>query len=191
MSKSQIIPTTEVTSINKTSATLVAKATRLEVAAVEDENNAYDILGEIKKRLKEIEKRRTSITKPLLESKKAADTLFKALSEPFKQADQIIRDKVLVFRKEQEKKAQAEQERREKIQAAHEAKGHETHQLEEVEPDVGESVVTKRWTFEVTRLGNVPRKFLMIDNVKIRAAIRDGMRSIPGLRIFQEEGLRV
>jgi hypothetical protein len=43
------------------------------------------------------------------------------------------------------------------------------------------------WTFEVQNLSNVPREYLMLDEKKVRKAIRSGERSIPGLMIFQKQ----
>lgn len=44
----------------------------------------------------------------------------------------------------------------------------------------------KVWTFEITGENEIPRAFLSIDEKKIRAAIKDGVRDIPGVRIYQE-----
>jgi len=171
---------------------LSALAIRIEVGTTEQESKAYDALGQIKTALKTIETARKKITGPLNQSLKAANNMFKTLSEPFKSADLIIRDKILDFRRQQEEKARREQERREKIQASHEAKGHKTYDLEEVEPEVAqETVITRRWTYEVLDITKVPRKYLLLDGVAVREAIRAGEREISGLRIYQEEGLRV
>ena len=43
------------------------------------------------------------------------------------------------------------------------------------------------WTFEVQNLANVPHEYLMLDEQKVRQAIRSGERSIPGLMIFQKQ----
>jgi hypothetical protein len=52
--------------------------------------------------------------------------------------------------------------------------------------------VTRRWTFEVVDLDRVPREFMSLDVAVVREAItRDGVRRIPGLRIFQAESLQV
>jgi hypothetical protein len=52
--------------------------------------------------------------------------------------------------------------------------------------------VTRRWTFEVVDLDRVPREFMSLDVSVVREAItRDGVRKIPGLRIFRAEALRV
>jgi len=52
--------------------------------------------------------------------------------------------------------------------------------------------VTRSWTFEVVDLDRVPREYMSLDVEVVRDAItRDGVREIPGLRVFQSEALRV
>jgi hypothetical protein len=52
--------------------------------------------------------------------------------------------------------------------------------------------VTRSWTFEVLDLDQVPRGYMRLDVEVVRESIaRDGVREIPGLRIFQAESLRV
>jgi hypothetical protein len=50
---------------------------------------------------------------------------------------------------------------------------------------------TRRWTFEVTNASAVPREYLMVDTVLIREAIRNGVHDIPGVNIYQEDGLSI
>jgi hypothetical protein len=45
------------------------------------------------------------------------------------------------------------------------------------------------WTFKVTKPEDVPRNYLVVDDKGIRAAIAAGVREIPGVHIFEEEGL--
>jgi hypothetical protein len=52
--------------------------------------------------------------------------------------------------------------------------------------------VTRNWSFEVIDLDQVPRDYMNLDVAVVRQAItRDGIREIPGLKIFQSEALRV
>jgi len=52
--------------------------------------------------------------------------------------------------------------------------------------------VTRSWSFEVIDLDEVPRSYLALDAERVRAAItKEGVREIPGLRIFEREELRV
>jgi hypothetical protein len=55
---------------------------------------------------------------------------------------------------------------------------------------LGTATVTKRWTFEVENENEVPRAFLVVNEKAIRAAVKAGTRSIPGVRIFQAANVR-
>ena len=186
-----IVPASELETIKRSCSGVIVTATALKVQNPTSENDAYTILKQIAAKKKEVEKRRTEITKPLNTSLKATNALFKEVTDPLIEADGILRDKILAFQSIQREKADKERERREKIQDAHEAAGHEIHELAEVEPDVGISTMTKRWTYEVTDVTKIPRNYLVPHPVAIRAAITQGERDIPGLSIFQVGGLRV
>ena len=62
-----------------------------------------------------------------------------------------------------------------------------------IEGDYGAvAYLTRTWAFEVTDLAQVPRTYLALDAEKVRGAIsKQEVREIPGLRIFQNESLRV
>lgn len=47
--------------------------------------------------------------------------------------------------------------------------------------------IRKVWTFEVTDEDQLPRKFLMADEQHIRKAVAEGIRDIPGVRIWEDE----
>ena len=52
--------------------------------------------------------------------------------------------------------------------------------------------VTHAWSFEVIDSEAVPRHYLSLNSEMVRTAItKDGIRDIPGLKIFQSENLRV
>lgn len=51
--------------------------------------------------------------------------------------------------------------------------------------------ITKTWTHEITDESLIPREYLVVDPAKITKAIREGLRTIPGVNIFQKEGLTV
>lgn len=48
--------------------------------------------------------------------------------------------------------------------------------------------ITRTWVHEVEDLSLVPREYLMIDEAKVKEAIKAGTRIIPGIKIFQKEG---
>jgi hypothetical protein len=48
------------------------------------------------------------------------------------------------------------------------------------------ATVVDRWTFEVTNKEGVPEEYKMIDDKAVNAAIRQGVREIPGIRIYND-----
>ncbi len=50
---------------------------------------------------------------------------------------------------------------------------------------------TRTWTFEILNQIDIPREYLIVDETAIRAAIKAGTRSIPGVKIFQKESLAI
>ena len=46
--------------------------------------------------------------------------------------------------------------------------------------------VQMKWTFEITDSNEVPNGYWVIDEAAIKAAIADGTRDIPGVRIYEE-----
>ncbi|HAI82211.1 MAG TPA: hypothetical protein DCL43_00975 [Chitinophagaceae bacterium] len=48
---------------------------------------------------------------------------------------------------------------------------------------------TVRWVFQVENINEVPREYMMVDEAKIRKAVQDGVRSIPGVRIYEDKSI--
>lgn len=191
MGKQEIITQAEVTRIKKKNLPAVSKAASLEIKKVADEDNAFEALKVIKERLNFIEDKRTAITKPLNVSLREVNKLFKELSTPLREADDIIRKKILLFHEEQRVIAEKKEEKRHKIQASHEARGHKVHAPAVVEPERGKSTTQKRWVFEIEEITKVPAEFLIVDSAAVNNTIADGTREIKGLKIFQKESITV
>jgi len=54
-----------------------------------------------------------------------------------------------------------------------------------VVPEEGEVAFREKWVHEVSEWKDVPREYYSIDASKIQLAIDNGMRNIPGVRIFK------
>lgn len=68
------------------------------------------------------------------------------------------------------------------------------HQTLAAAPETGRSEgVSSRavWSFEITDPDRVPRELCAPDPARVRAAVAAGIRSIAGVRVFQEERVRV
>jgi len=195
---------------------LVVKAEQFKLTKPTEETEAYAVLGQLKSRITLVEKRRKDITQPLNTSMRQINALFKTLREPLVEADRILRSKIGMFRRKQEaeaakrqavleqKAAEAEAEAAklaarkrqtagtiEKTEALVERRDELEQKAEAVTAKVGDAHVSKRWTFRIESADDVPRDYLVVDTIKIRQAVRAGERDIPGVRIYQEESVRV
>lgn len=177
-----------------------------------------DILSEIKQRIKSVESERTALVKPLNDHVKLINGKFKTVTEPLEEAAFILNRKVLerqkIIQAEKTRIAEAERQRREaELLVAAEKKeaigdSEKAEQLLEYAAAVkakpvstghgtfteAKSTITKRWTFEIVDLRLTAQRapdYLMVNAPVVREAIREGIREIPGLRIFQEESLSV
>ncbi len=175
------------------------------VQCYDDVKLATDDLSIIATRKKVMEEQRTSYTKPLNDHLKAVNDAFKRFMEPWNEADTLNRQKVLAYRAEQERKRQEQERinnlRMEAARAEMELKGEITEPVGLVEvapaPATGYStgagqlgtVKIKKW--EVIDLKLVPLEYMLVDAAKVGKVVRAGIPSIPGIRIYEEEVLKV
>ena len=211
-----------------------------------------------------IEDKRKELTKPILDRKKAIDDLAKSLTKELTEAVKHIREQILFYEQEQERKRleelrRLEEERRrkeEEIRKAEEERRRKEEELRRLEEErrrqeenlrkAKEEEERKRkeeelrrleeerrrkeeelkrmqmegnieqiehieklaeietkaaelseksknlrevWTFEVVDISLVPREYLVLDETAVRRAIQNGVREIPGLKIFKKAQL--
>lgn len=55
-----------------------------------------------------------------------------------------------------------------------------------VQTSMGTQTERKHWTFKVIDIKKVPAAYLQIDNRTVNAAIKEGVREIPGIEIYEE-----
>jgi len=166
---------------------------------------ATDDLSMIAKLKKAIEEKRKEYVGPINEHLKSVNDAFRNFAEPLNQADSITRQKILDYRKEQERIRQEQERinqlRMEAAQAEMELKGELTESVKvvEVAPEAAAHYRTgsgtlgkfmvKKW--EVEDLSKVPLEYLMVDAAKVGKLVRAGIRAIPGIRIYSDESLRI
>lgn len=142
-----------------------------------------------KERWKELEERRTAITKPINEALRQVNALFKPVQDPLKQVEVIIKSKIAAYTMAQ----RASQERAMRDAAAAIQSGDVQAAAEHVAAIVPASVlagvgVREVWTFRVVDESLVPREFLRVDEDKIKATIPKGSDPlpIPGIEFVKE-----
>lgn len=165
--------------------------------------NDLSIIAGLKKSIEEL--RTTQYTKPLNDHLKAINAAFKDFVAPIEQADTINRRKVQDYRAELERRRQ-EQERinllREEAAKAEMALKDEITEpvnLVEVAPvqpkryiaSTGELGTAKIKKWELSDMREVPEEYKMLDSARITKVVKAGIPSIPGIRIYEDEVLRV
>ncbi len=175
------------------------------IATVEDLKPAGDDLILIRNFKKAMEEKRKGYLQPFQEHVKEVNEAYKRLMEPIEAADKITGDKILAFNAEQTR-IRAEQERinnlrMEAAKAEMRLKGEITESIDLVEviPEVskrivtelGSSITTKVWKFEVTDFSLLPDRFKIENATLIGKVVRAGEREIPGVKIWSEDILRI
>jgi hypothetical protein len=139
-----------------TSADALTELRALEIQTQEDLTFAGDFLVAVKARWKELEAKRTAITRPILDAKRKVDELFQPVLAPLAAAESVLRQKIGAYTVERER-------------AAGEAMRALTP-IAPPEPPKGISVKSA-WDFVIEDESLVPREFWSVDPEKIRAAI--------------------
>jgi len=190
----------EIQTIQSSGTALIDMANAHMVIDQSQADEANEILTKINFGLKQIEAKRTSFTAPLNQSLKEINASFKKMVEPIKYAKDELTTRLMSWRRQEQAridaeraKAVKEEERRRKIQEAHAAKGHVVKEditpvLKPMPFSVNDTTkVQKRWTYEIEDSSIIPRDYMVVDGPAITRAIRDGVRDIPGVKIFQKE----
>ena len=152
-----------------------------------------------------IEDKRKEYTQPLNTYLKVVNDAFKGFTEPILYADKLIRRKILDYRAEIDRKRR-ECDEIERLRAEATAREAALTGQPIIQPEptpviaappnryhadngmLGK-VTVRKW--ELEDFSRVPDEYKTIDSVKIGKVVRAGIPSIPGIRIWQEETLRV
>jgi hypothetical protein len=191
-------------------AEIVQRVRRVEIRTREDAEVAANILKQIKFMLGDAEAKRLALTGPLNDHIRMINAEFLKLTGPLKEADAEGRGKLGAYQDAERRRM--EQEARDRV-AAEQAALEAAEKAREAgagdladdivaqvaampDPAIVEKVVPirtgfttagvrKGWAFEVEDAAAVPAEYLTLNDKAINAAIKRGVRAIPGLRIFE------
>jgi len=184
----------EIQILKKQVSPLLKEANSYNINSIKAVDKASIFLKKVRDVESNIEQKRLKITKPLNQSLKEINNTFKQLKEPLIEARTYLTRKIIDWKTIEQKRLEVEETRRRKIQEAHEAKGHEVKApivLERPENKIGNTQTRKVWTFEVVDFSKLPNEYKSLDQVAVNQAIRNGIKEIKGLRIYQEEKLSI
>lgn len=189
------IDQTEILALAEKALPLSQKANNFVVTSDDEVATASLFLAQVKDQLNIIEAKKVQYTKPLNESLKAINADFKRIAEPLKEADSIVREKILSYRRVQNEIIAKEEARRQKISdAATVKRGDEGRKIEidRVEKTIGFSQARKVKKYRVVDFDVVPRIYKMIDDREVKESMREYPdRTIPGIEFYEEEILTI
>jgi cysteinyl-tRNA synthetase len=188
------------TPVKRTVTTVGNRANDLFVDSNESLEQATDILSQIKTASKDVKNRKEQITKPLNDALKSARSLFKPLEDDLASAERIIKDKMLDYTTEVERKA-AEQAAKleDRVERGTMRVDTAMRKMDDIET-VGSSVKGAKGSVQFRTVRNIkivdptkiPLKYL--SNEKVLAAISAAVRTdvlngtkVDGVEIVEEK----
>jgi hypothetical protein len=196
------VPAAETSGITSDANALLAQATYITINCPEADAEAKELLIHAKKAGNRIEALRKRWTAPLFQQKKLIDDDFKVLAEPVAEAERILRAKLSTYGREQAEASAAA------LRAAQARAEVEALRQRAENPDImpappvvlvpaapervtrtesGTVTMRQVWKFELVAPDELPREYLMPDERAIREAVKDGVRDIPGVRIYSDD----
>lgn len=144
------------------------------------------IKGELLKWEKELERRRHEEFKRAEEKRLKAEAEAKARADEEREASEMA---AMFSKPEEAAKVTAVADAKAEREISEIRNEHKT-----AVKDIGATKVSgirKRWVFEVTDQSLVPREFLIVNEMAIRAAVNTGMREIAGIRIYEDTSISI
>ena len=160
------------------------------------EQSASALRSKILSTEKAIKSRVDFLTQPSKDWTKKASGLFKPHQDKLSIIDDAIEKKQLAYRRKVMEEQKKQEEANAKKIAAAVKKGKDIPDLPEVKventirTEVGKTSYQTFWTFRISDASKIPIEFCTVDESKIRKAVKEGIRKIPGVEIFEDIGTK-
>lgn len=185
-------------------------ANALKITGPADMEQATELLGSIKKMQKHLKTQETDAKKPYADLVKGIIAAFKPVNHQLSAAEDIIKDKVIKFRRAEAIKAEEQKAKLEarvgegkgklKVQTAINKIADVDANKSAAHTNTGTSSMTVRMVKKLNIIdeSQIPREFLVVDTAKVRASafkihdlIKEGVTvaQIPGVEVVEEESI--
>jgi hypothetical protein len=185
-----------------------AEANDLLVKTSDGATRGTEMTGQVKRLMNSVDARRKEIIAEPDSFVRKVNGFVKPISDRLKAIEALLKRKLsdyayqveLQRREIERKQSEARIELQRQVDAEAKAKGVETVVIAPVamptkkEPVRSDSAVSSAvmvWKHEVIDASAVPRNYLMVDDKALTAAVKAGIRIIPGVRVFEEAEMRV
>ena len=176
------------------------KFTEVTASGISDDfvaGHAADFARDLKAAAGALDETRTRIKKPVLHAQRLIDGSAKALSDRVASAVREVEARITEYLRLKEAEARAKLEAEEAARAAvaddialatlDQETAATALELTRTRGIGGAlTALQDRWVFEVVDITKVPTAYLQVNDAAVRAAIRSGVREVPGLRIWND-----
>lgn len=171
-----LIPDSKAQAIEKDAALVVKEGEALAVNSYAACEEAAHFLAKVRSRPKRIEEIYDVFVKPFENALKDAKNKLKMLSAPYEDIADRVKQAMEIYLVDYLEKVRAE--------AANSKEPIEDPQFS-IRTENGLVFMTERLDYDIEDMDKVPKEFLVttVDSKKVRQAISDGVREIPGLKI--------
>lgn len=168
------------------------------ITSQNDYSKAGDLAKLIQNKIKQIEDKRLQYTRPLDESKRMIMADFKSITEPLENLVFEIKEKMIIWHKAEQKRLDEEQKRIE-IEAMAKLKSENkaevsvpvVNEIKTQRGDFSTSNIRKVWKWRIVSFSKLGDEFKTTNDIYINQKVREGVRQIEGLEIYQEENLNI
>lgn len=152
-------------------APLISKASNYLVEDEESASQALSMSLQARKIRKQLDETRLSIIRPHLDFQKAINKIVKEYEAKLEEIENNLKSKLDEYLQKSASTNNASFIARSK----------------EIFVEDGKLSKVKKWTWELEDEAVVPREYLALDAKKIDDAVKQGVRNIPGIKIFEKE----
>jgi exonuclease VII large subunit len=150
---------------------LISRASEHEVVNEESASQALSMSLQARKIRKQLDETRLSIVRPHLDFQKAVNKIVKEYESKLEQIENNLKNKLDEYLK----------------QASSTNNSSFIIKSREMLVEDGKLTKVKKWVWELEDEQSIPREYLTLDEKKIDEAVKQGIRNIPGIKVFEKE----
>lgn len=163
---------------------IVRGARQIKITDMQSAEMAVSYAAKAKSICKRIENTKKEITRQAREFTSEVNSFAKKFIEALETVEKIITDKIDVHKREEDQKREEEEALLNIVGTIPVAPYDD---LTRIRAGNGSCLERTVWGYEVEEITDVPSKFLMVNDEAVKAAIKAGVRNIPGLKIDSEQ----
>lgn len=151
---------------------LIEKAVGFKITCDTDAQQALSMGMQARKLKKTLEESRMRIVRPHLDFQRAINSIVKEYTKKLESIETNLKGRLETW-----------------LEAQAPFENNYADMIVEVED--GKLTQKKTWDFEIEDISQVPEEYLAIDERKVKEKIKKGIRSIPGLKIFEKNQINM